>query len=114
MSAGYVIFLSVATVLALAACVFYLRLQTETSAYSKQITVLQQQLAGQKEENTTRYNSVMDSMNLNEIREVAMNEYGMVYASEDQVITFKSSVNDYVKQYEAIPESGILARSDQH
>lgn len=112
MNAGYVVFLSVAAVLALAVCVLYLQLQTEVTNRSEQITALQQQLASQKEENTTRYNSIMDSMNLNDIRSKAVNELGMVYASKEQVIAYTSPTNDYVKQYEAIPESGILARSD--
>lgn len=112
MNAGYVVFLSVAAVLALAVCVLYLQLQTEVTNRSEQITSLQQQLADQKEENTTRYNAIMDSMNLNDIRTKA-NELGMVYASKEQVVAYTSPTNDYVKQYEAIPESGILARSDK-
>lgn len=113
MSAGYVVFLSAAAFLALAVCVLYLQLQTEVTSHSEQITKLQQQLISQKEENITRYNAIMDSMNLNEIRDKAVNELGMVYASKEQVISYQSPTNDYVKQYEAIPENGVLARSDK-
>ena len=41
-----------------------------------------------------------------------MNELGMVYATSDQVIEYDSPSGDYVKQYEGIPEDGVLAQSD--
>ncbi len=61
---------------------------------------LQKELADLKEQNKTKYNSVMDSVNLDEIREKAMNELGMVYATSDQVIEYEIPSGDYVKQYE--------------
>ena len=44
----------------------------------------------------------------------AMNELGMVYATSDQVIEYESPSGDYVKQYEGIPEDGVLAQSDKN
>ena len=67
-----------------------------------------------KEENNTRYNSVMDAVNLDEIREVAQGTLGMAYASTDQVIEYNSPSADYVKQYEDIPKDGVIASSDKH
>ena len=55
-----------------------------------------------KEQNNTKYNSVMDSVNLDEIREKAMNELGMVYPSRSQVIGYDSKESEYVKQYKDI------------
>ena len=75
---------------------------------------MQKELADLKEQNNTKYNSVMDSVNLDEIREKAMNELGMVYATSDQVIEYDSPSGDYVKQYEGIPEDGVLAQSDKN
>ena len=54
-----------------------------------------------KEQNNTKYNSVMDSVNLDEIREKAMNELGMVYATSDQVIEYDRPSGDYVKHKNA-------------
>lgn len=113
MSAGYVLFLSLAAVLALVICVQYLQLQSRITSRSKEITSLQQQLAEVKEENTTRRNAVLDSVNLSDVRNKAVGEMGMVYASVDQIIEYKSPTNQYVKQYEAIPESGVIARSSK-
>lgn len=113
MSQGYVVFLSMAAILVLAVCVSYLKLQNEAVNRSETIAVMQQELAAQKEENTTRYNALMDKINLTDIRTRAMNELGMVYATKDQVISYQSPTNDYVKQYEAIPDSGVVARAEK-
>ena len=113
MSRGYVMFLAVAAVVALLACVQYLQLQSEVTSRSKNITSLQQELANAKEANTTKYNAIVNSMNLEEIRERAMTDLGMVYASTEQVIEYESPSNQMVKKYADIPESGMLASSDK-
>lgn len=113
MSKAYVMFLGIAAVLALVVCVNYIQLQSGLTSRSKNIAALQEELADMKEENSTRYNSVMDSVNLEEVREKAQKELGMVYASPDQVVEYESPSSDYVKQYEEIPEDGVLAQSDK-
>lgn len=113
MSSGYVVFLTMAAVLALVICVNYVRLQSRLTESSKHITVMQEELTQLKEENNTRYNAVMDSVNLEEIREKAQTDLGMVYAAAGQVVEYKKPSTDYVKQYENIPEDGVLARSDK-
>lgn len=112
MSKGYVAFLAIAAVVALFACVQYLQLQSEITNRSKYITSLQENLVDAKEENTTRYNAIMNSMNLEEIRDIAMNEFGMVYASENQIVKYQSPTGSSVTMFNDIPESGIVASSD--
>ena len=114
MNAGYVMFLTLAAVLALVICVNYVKLQSKITKRSENITALQAELADRKEENNTRYNFVMDAVNLDEIRERAQNELGMVYASPDQIIEYEDPATDYVKKYEEIPEDGVLARSGKN
>ena len=38
----------------------------------------------------------------------------MVYASQEQVVEYDNPATDYVKQYENIPEDGVLAQSDKN
>ena len=114
MNAAYVLFLTVAATVALLLCVNYVRLQSEMTQRSKQVTALQEQLADLKEENTTKYNAVVDSVNLDEVRARAINELGMTYASPDQIVEYDNPATDYVKQYDNIPESGVLAQSDKN
>ena len=111
MSRSYALFLAAAALLMLVVCVNYVQLRSELVSRSKHITVLQQELATLNEENTTRYNSIMDSVNLDEVREKAMNELGMVYADGSQIIEYDNPTGDYINQYEEIPEEGILASS---
>ncbi len=113
-NSAYVIFLSVAALMALVVCVNYVELQSRITNRSKNIAAMQKELADLREENTTEYNAVMDSVNLDEIRERAQNDLGMVYASPDQIIEYEKPATDYVKQYEMIPKDGVLARSGQY
>lgn len=111
MSKAYVVFLAVAAVLMLMVCVNYVQLRSELISRSKNITALQEELVALNEENTTKYNAIMDSVNLEQVREKAMNELGMVYANESQVVEYDNPTGDYIKQYEQIPEEGVLASS---
>ncbi len=113
MSKRYVIFLAIATSIALFACVQYLQLQSEITRRSEHVTMMQQELADAKEANTTRYNAIVNSMNLEEIREKAITELGMVYADEGQIVRYKNPSDHAVKQYAGIPESGIIASSEK-
>jgi len=111
MSPGYVMFLTAAAVIALIVCINYVQLQARITSSSKNITAMQAELASLREENTTRYNAVMDTVNLEEVRKKA-NDLGMVYATSEQIMGYESPSSDSVKQYESIPENGVLAQSD--
>ena len=112
MSPGYVMFLTVAAVIALVVCINYVQLQAQITSRSKNITMMQEELAELREENNTRYNAVMDTVNLEEVRKKA-DKLGMVYATADQIVEYESPSSDSVNQYESIPESGVLAQSDK-
>lgn len=114
MSSAYVVFLTVAALMALIVCVNYVQLQSRITSRSKNITAMQEELADMKEENNTKYNAIMDSVNLDEIRDKAQTDLGMVYASPEQVVEYDNPATDYVKQYENIPEDGVLAQSDKN
>ena len=86
MNPSYVVFLMVAAIAFMIVCVSYLRLQNDTVRRSENITMLQRELENITEQNTTAYNDVIDSVNLEEIRAKSMNELGMVYASEGRVV----------------------------
>lgn len=112
MNRGYVTFLAVAAIVTLFTCVQYLQLQSDITSRSKHITSLQQELSAAKEANTTKYNAIMNTMNLEQIRDKAMNEFGMVYADENQIVKYQSPTGKSVMQYATIPGSGIVASSD--
>ena len=70
----------------------------------KNIAALESQLTDLKQENDDEYNRVVTSVDLEKIRDIAINELGMVYAQEDQVVLYDSEGSDYVRQYADIPE----------
>lgn len=110
---GYTLFLAAASALALWVCAGYLQIQADNTARVKNIAALEAQLSELKTENDDEYNRVTTSVDLEEIRDIAVNELGMVYAGADQVVLYDSEGSDYVKQYAEIPEeksglSGLL------
>ena len=111
MSPSYVVFLMIAAMAFMFVCVSYLQLQNDMVRRTENITMLQRELENITEQNNTDYNAVIDSINLEEIRARAMDEFGMVYASEGRVVEYKSPTKSYVKQYNAIPQDGVLAKS---
>ena len=111
MNSAYVIFLTVAAVMAVIVCVNYVKLQSRITDRSKNITAMQKELANLKEENNAKFNAVMDSVNLDEIRDRAQNQLGMVYASPEQIVEYDNPATDFVKQFEEIPDDGVLAQS---
>ncbi len=104
MGIGYVIFLTAALGVAMWVCVGYLKLQADNTARVKNIAALETQLSKLKDENDDEYNRVTTSVDLEKIRDIAVNELGMVYATEDQVVLYDNEGSDYVKQYADIPE----------
>ncbi len=110
MNPVYMGFLTIAAICAVIVCVIYLQLQTNIVQRSENITALQQELSDLTEQNDTAYNAAVDSVNLQDIKEKAMNELGMVYAADGNVVEYDSPTSDYVKQYDEIPSDGVVAK----
>lgn len=104
MNMSYVLFLTIAAVVTVMVCINYLKLQAQNTSYQKTVTSMGTQLSELKLENDSEYNRIVSSVDLEHIKDVAMNELGMVYASEKQIRTYDSTQSDYVKQYQDIPE----------
>lgn len=104
MSAGYVLFLSLALVATGCILVGYIKLQSDITNSIKNIARLETQLNDLKLANDEEYNRINSRIDLEEIRRIAIQELGMQYAKEGQIVTFESENNDYVKQIAAIPE----------
>jgi len=103
MNMGYVLFLTLAAALTVMVCIDYLKLQAVSTQLRKQVTGLETTLADAQLENETKYNQVISNVDLEEVRERAINELGMAYPTEGQIITYESADRDYVRQYQEIP-----------
>lgn len=98
MNFGYVVFL----VAAFCTCAFilinYIQLQSELTNRTKALAGLKSELNTMRLENDEAYNRVTNSIDLEEIKRVAIGELGMMYAEEGQIITYSSVTNDYMRQ----------------
>ena len=100
----YMIFLAAASCMVLWSCVNYLQLQAETTSRVKHIASLETELEDLRKENNDNYTRIMTSVDLDHIRDVAINELGMVYAEPNQVILYDGDTDDYVRQNGSIPQ----------
>ncbi len=104
MNAGYVLFLGMALVATGIILVYYIGLQSDITNSVKHISTLESQLNDLKVANEENYSRISSSVDLEEIRRIAIQELGMQYAQEGQIISFTSENNDYVKQMAEIPK----------
>lgn len=97
--------LSIVAFVALGAMMIqYIRLNSEITAITAANTKLESQISDLRAENDEYYGRIMNSVDLEKVREVAIMDLGMVYASEGQVITYDSHMDDYVEQSRVIKD----------
>lgn len=104
MNVGYVLFLAVAMIIAGFTLTSYLTLQSDITNSIKHISVLESQYNSIKMENDENYSRITSNVNLEEVRRIAIQELGMVYAGEGQIVTFHGEGSDYVRQTGNIPD----------
>ncbi len=104
MNFGYVLFLTAAAVVTVFMCVNYLRLQAESTKLRQEVTSLEVSLDEAKLENDADYNRIMANVDMEHVKDVAMNKLGMGYAKKGQIVTYSGIDSDYVRQYTDVPE----------
>lgn len=98
-----VLFLAVAVAVTGYTCVKYLEVQSQVTSMSKEVASMERNILEMKEENKTIAEDITSDIDLDYIYKVATKKLGMVHPSEDQVVTYKSTKSDAVKQYGDIP-----------
>lgn len=83
----------------------YVKLQSDITNHINQISKLENEYNELKLSNDELYTQIMSDVDLEEIRSIAINELGMKYAKEGQVVTYSSEGNDFVRQYSDIPNT---------
>ncbi len=100
----YMILLVCATGFLFVSCVRMLSLQEEITENRKLVAQLECNLNEQKNSNAEKSKRLESSVDLTKIYDVAVNELGMVYPQNGQVISYEASNPDYVKQFKDVPE----------
>lgn len=103
MNMSYVVFLTAAAVLTVFVCINYLKLQAQYVSNQKTVTAMSSELSSLKLENDSMYNRIVSSVDLEQLKKVAMEEYGMVFASDRQIRLYDGADRDYVRQFQEIP-----------
>lgn len=103
-NALYICMMIVALVCVFFSCVTYLELQAQVSEKAANVANLETKYVELKTKNDITEVDVSSSINYDYILDVAINELGMVYATQDQVVEYNSEEIQYVKQYMDIPQ----------
>lgn len=102
MNLPYVLFLALAVGMAIVMLTGYIRANAEVVSSVERIASLKSSYLNLKADNDEEYNRIVNSVDLNEVKRVALEELGMHYATEGQIITYTDAMGDYVKQYSDI------------
>ena len=81
----------------------YLSLQSDITNSIKNISRQEKVLNDLRLDNDENYSRITSSINLDEVKRIAIQELGMGYAQEGQIITFNGESSDYVRQTGEIP-----------
>ncbi len=104
MNIGYVLFLAAAIVAAAFILTGYLTLQADITSSIKNISKMESTLNELKLTNDENYSRITSSVNLEEVKRIAIQELGMSYAQEGQIVAFHGEGSDYVRQTGEIPD----------
>ncbi len=95
--------LTCAIIVTVYVCVDYLMLQTQVSQTEKNIIKMEQEIKRLSDENAAAFEAIDSAVDLEYVYKVAVEKLGMVYPNNNEIITYKSGFNNYVRQYEDIP-----------
>ena len=98
MNRRYALFMALLVVAMTLALIGYIKLMSDISATNKRIASLESQLTELRSSNNEVYNELTGNVDLEEIRRIALDEFGMKYADQDQIVLYSDSKGDSVRQ----------------
>lgn len=98
MNFGYLLFLAAALCTCGVILIHYIQLQSELTSRTKNVAKLESRLNVLRTENDEKYNRINGSIDLEQIRRVAIGELGMTYAKEGQIVMYTSEEHDYMRK----------------
>lgn len=104
MSKGYVAFLTLCVGVVAFAAVALVQIQSQVTQRMEHIAALESQITDLKADNDARYKEIITSVDLDYIKDVAINQLGMQYATEEQIIYYSVENDNFMDQYSDIPK----------
>lgn len=103
MNIGYVLFLAAGLCAASIILIGYIRIQAENTAMLENIARKESTLNSMRMENDEEYSRIISSVDLEHVKDVAINQLGMRYAEEGQIVEVETQGDDYVRQHQEMP-----------
>ena len=103
MTLGYVLFLAGLLIISAFVLSDYIGLQSDITTSIKSIARLERDLNNIRLANEENYSRITNNVDLDYIRRIAIQELGMIYPKEGQVIDFIGNKGDYVRQINPLP-----------
>ena len=104
MTRGYVLFLTFAAVVTCTTAGLYIKLQSDITIRMENIAALESSVSNLQADNDATYKRLVTSVRMEDVRERAMDELGMSYPDEDQIVYYEPDCADFMSQYGEIPE----------
>lgn len=104
MTRGYVAFLTFAAVVTCMTAGFYIKLQSDITIRMEHIAALESSVSSLQADNDATYKRLITSVRMEDIKKRAVDELGMSYPDEDQIVYYEPDYADYMSQYGEIPE----------
>ena len=102
MNPAFMLFLTLAMVVTGLACIQYIKLQSSVTGYTDRISKMEIELDELRASNDDYESRIKGAVGLEAIKKRAMDDLGMSYASDDQIVVYESDGTDYVRQFISI------------
>lgn len=99
---AYVAFLAVICVITTVLCVLFLQQKSQLITLTDEVAVMESQYTKLKGDNDARYNQVVSSFTLEDVKDAALNRLDMHYATADQIEYYTLDQDSYVRQYKDV------------
>ena len=100
---GYTLFITAALFAMGITLISFIKTKSELTIATGRVASMESELNDLKLTNDEELERIEASVNLEEIKQIAVEELGMTYAKEGQVITISDEGSDYVRQMEELP-----------
>ncbi len=104
MDFGSLVYFSFAVIISVCACVCYLQLRAEVTQNMQTLAQMKASLYDLEMDNNAMESTIMMSIDLDKIKDIAMNELGMMYPTPEQIITYEIEEDNYMDVYVNIEE----------
>lgn len=100
----YVLFLTAAAIALVAVCYQFMKVQSAMNKNVAEISSMKVELEDMRSENDFHLNRINESVDMDYIRDQAVNRLGMKEATTSEVVTYTYDDSDYVRQYAQVPD----------